>query len=208
LELVGKERTAEEVTEEVLRDAPFYRRSGGGACLSGGEPLMQAEFAVEFLRLCQSRLISTSVETCCHVNPEVLREVSAYADYMLTDIKHMDSARHREGTGVSNELILDNIAMLAAAGKKIRVRLPLIPGFNDSEENLKETAKFMKEHHIRYIDLLPFHATGGFKYDRLGMEYAYAEHRTPSSEEMSEYMALFERVGVGGTIGGTDIEPF
>lgn len=208
LSIVGKEMSVEDAVKEVREDEIFYRRSGGGTCISGGEPLMQADFTIEFLSRCQDHLIDTAIETCCYASWDKLSNAARYADLMLIDIKHMEPVKHIEGTGVSNELILENIARLAQMNKKIRVRLPLIPGFNDSEENLRKTAEFMVANNLKYIDLLPFHTTGGYKYDRLGKDYQYYAVREPSKEEMAKHMALFESYGIGGTIGGTDIEPF
>lgn len=208
LDIVGKKIKVEDAVKEVQEDAAFYRRSGGGTCISGGEPLMQADFAVEFLKRCQDHFIDTAIETCAHAGWDLLSKAAHYADLILIDIKHMNSVKHKEGTGVSNEIILENIARLAKMGKKIRVRLPLIPGFNDSEENLRETAEFMVANNLKYIDLLPFHSTGGYKYDKLGQEYKYYATREPSAEEMAKHMELFKSYGIGGTIGGTDIETF
>lgn len=208
LDVVGTQMTVEDAVKEVRRDEIFYQRSGGGTCISGGEPLLQADFTVEFLKQCQHHVINTSIETCGYASWDRLSKVAQYADLMLIDIKHMDPVKHKEGTGVSNELILENIARLAKIGKKIRIRLPLIPGFNDSEENLRKTAEFMVANNIKYIDLLPFHLTGEFKYGKLGKEYKCAAIREPSAEEMAKHMALFESYGLGGTIGGSDIEAY
>lgn len=208
LDIVGNIMSVEDALKEVREDAVFYRRSGGGACISGGEPLMQADFAAEFLKGCQESLIDTTMETCAYARWDLLSKVARYADLMLIDIKHMDPLKHEEGTGVSNKMILENVARLSKLGKKIRIRMPVIPGYNDSEENLRKTAEFMVAYNLKYIDLLPFHSTGGYKYDQLGREYKYCTAREPSPEEMAGHMALFESYGIGGTIGGTDIEPF
>ena len=208
LEIVGKELTVEETVQEVCEDMMFYQRSGGGTCISGGDPTLQAEFTIQFLKQCQDQFIDTAVETCGHASWEVLSEIARYADLLLMDIKHMDPAMHKQGTGVSNELILENIARLASIGKKIRIRLPLIPGYNDFEENLRQTAEFMLVNNLKYIDLLPFHLTGEYKYRQLGKTFQLATVIEPTADEMELHKALFESYGIKGTIGGSDIEPF
>jgi len=208
LDIVGKQMTVEEVVKEVREDTMFYQRTGGGTCISGGEPALQADFTVEFLEQCQSHFIDTAVETCGIATWNVLSEIAQYTDLFLIDMKHMDPASHKEATGVSNRLILENIAKLAKMGKKIRIRLPLIPGFNDSEENLRKTAEFMLANNLKYIDLMAFHLTGEYKYRMLGKEYECADIKEPTAAEMAKHKALFESYGIGGTIGGSDIEPF
>ena len=130
-------------------------------------------------------------------------------DLFLIDIKNMDPEKHRLGTGVSNELILENIAKLAEMGKKIRIRTPIIPGYNDSLENLRKEAAFLMEHRILRVDLLPFHLFGSFKYDKLNKLYEYMDVREPNKEEMLTHLKLFQvvgkAVGLTGTVGGTDI---
>jgi pyruvate formate lyase activating enzyme len=208
MEVVGKQVTVQEVVKEVREDAMFYQRTGGGICISGGDPTRQANFTVEVLQQCQKHFIDTAVETCAHANWDVLSEIAQYSDLMLIDMKHMDPVKHKEATGVSNELIHENIAKLAKMGKKIRIRLPLIPGFNDSEENLRKMAEFMLANGLKYIDLMAFHVTGEYKYRMLLKKYQCAEIKEPTAAEMAKHQALFMSYGIGGTIGGSDIEPF
>jgi pyruvate formate lyase activating enzyme len=208
LDIVGKPISVEKAVDEVLRDSFLYQRGGGGACISGGEPMLQAKFTIDFLKACQDQLIDTAIETCCYADWDGLEQAAPYVDLFLVDIKHMDSAMHKTGTGVDNRRILENIERLAQMGKKIRVRLPIIPEYNDSEENLRATANFMLKNDITHIDLLGFHATGGFKYDKLGKDYAHANTAEPTPAEMEAHMALFRDFGIEGTIGGTDIDAF
>jgi pyruvate formate lyase activating enzyme len=205
LAVVGKEMTVQDVLKEVQKDEVLYHR-GGGACISGGAPLMQANFATEFLKECQEHILRTSLVTCAHASWDTLSKVAYYADLLLIDIKHMDPAKHKEGTGIPNELILENIAKLAKLGKSIRIRLPLIPGYNDSEDNLKKTAEFMVAINLKYIELLPFHLYSAFKYKREGKKYACYWIKEPSNEEMEKHKALFESYGLHAAIG--DQDPF
>ena len=206
-EIVGQWLDIDTVMKEVLKDKSFYQRSGGGTCISGGEPLLQPDFTLEFLKRCHREVIDTAIETCCNISWDILGAAAEYADYMLTDIKNMDSAKHREATGAGNELILENIAKLSAMGKKIRIRTPIIPGYNDSEENLRKQAEFMVKNNLPNIDLLAYHSTGSFKYEKLGQPYLCADIHEPTAAEMSEHFELFKSYGIGGTIGGSDIEP-
>lgn len=204
--VVGREVAVEDAVEEARGDAIFFRRSGGGACISGGEPSLQDDFSTEFLKQCQDHFITTSIETCAYASWDKLSRIVQYVDLILVDIKHMDPIKHKQGTGVSNELILENIAKLAKLEKPIRVRLPLIPGYNDSEENLKKTAEFMLANNIRYLDLLAYHSFAENKYKKLGKEFQTAGIKEPTDEEMARHKVLLESCGLEVNIGGVDIE--
>lgn len=205
--VVGKEMAVGDVVKEVQEDEVFYHRSGGGTCISGGEPSLQEDFAAEFLKECQGHALNTSIETCGYASWDTLSKVAQYADLMLVDIKHMDPVKHKEGTGVSNEIILENITKLAKMGVSIRIRLPLIPGYNDSEDNLKKTAEFMVANNLKYIDLLPYHSFAENKYKKLGKKFETAGIKEPSMEEMAKVKAFFESYGLEANIGAQDIKP-
>lgn len=209
IDTVGKWMTAEEVCRTLLKYQAFYRRAGGGVCISGGEPTLQPEFVLELLERLKSEYVNISMETCAYSKWDILASYAPYVDLFLIDIKHMDPEKHRLGTGVSNERILENIAKLADMGKKIRIRTPVIPGYNDSLENLRKEAAFLMEHRILRVDLLPFHLTGSFKYDKLNKLYQYMNCREPTKAEMLGHLKLFQvvgkAVGLTGTVGGTDI---
>jgi pyruvate formate lyase activating enzyme len=208
--VVGTEMTVEAVAKDVQKDAIFYMRSGGGTCISGGEPSLQADFAADFLKECQDHALRTSIETCSYAHWDTLSKVAQYADTILADIKHMDPVKHKEGTGVSNELILKNIAELAKMankmGKMMRIRLPLIPGYNDSEDNLRKTAEFMVANHLKYIDLLAYHSFAENKYKKLGKKFTTTGVKEPSTEDMTKHKTLFETYGLEVNIGGVDIK--
>lgn len=162
----GQERSVDDVLKVVEQDAAFYTRSSGGLTLSGGEPLMQGEFALALLRDARRRRIKTAVETCGMVPWKTLEAAAPYLNYVLYDIKHMDSGVHEEQTGCSNETILENFRKLAALDpdKPILARTPIIPGFNDSEEAIKAIAEFIKPFpNVRY-EMLPYHRLGTQKY--------------------------------------------
>ena len=162
----GTERTVEDVLKVVEQDAMFYSRSSGGMTLSGGEPLMQGDFALALLREARRRRIKTAVETCGMVPWKTLEAASEYLNYVLYDIKHMDSAAHEEHTCCPNTTILDNFRRLAEMDpeRPILARTPVIPGFNDSEESIAAIAEFIKPYpNVRY-EMLPYHRLGTQKY--------------------------------------------
>lgn len=162
----GQERSVDDVLKVVEQDAAFYTRSSGGLTLSGGEPLLQGEFALALLRDARRRRIKTAVETCGMVPWKTLEAAAPYLNYVLYDIKHMDGGVHEEQTGCSNETILENFRKLATLDqdKPILARTPIIPGFNDSEEAVKAIAEFIKPFpNVRY-EMLPYHRLGTQKY--------------------------------------------
>ncbi len=170
----GKFMTVEEVLAEVMSDEIFYRNSGGGVTISGGEPLFQPEFVRELLKALKNKGIHTALDTCGFAKWEVMESVLEYVDLVLFDIKHMDTSAHIIGTGQNNSLILEN-ARKAAARNRLWVRFPLIPGFNDSEENIRRTAEFGYEIGAEQVSLLPYHEWGTPSYARLGREYPFGE---------------------------------
>lgn len=162
----GEERTVDDVLKTVEQDAAFYSRSGGGMTLSGGEPLMQADFALALLREARRRRIKTAVETCGMVPWKTLEAAAGDLNYVLYDIKHMDAATHEAQTGASNDVILENFRRLVALdpGKPILVRTPVIPGFNDSVEAVSTIAEFIKPFANVNYEMLPYHRLGTQKY--------------------------------------------
>lgn len=165
----GVGRTAGDVVREILRDAAFYG-DGGGLTLTGGEPLLQSVFAEALLRLAKSEGLDTAIETTGNAPWETLESVNPYVDLWLFDLKHPDSQAHRKWTGLGNELILSNLRKLAASGAPVRVRMPLIPGVNSSDDNLRRTAEFITQlgAAVRSVDLLPYHKLARAKFEALG----------------------------------------
>ncbi len=160
----GKYMTVEEVLDEVKRDSLFYQNSGGGITASGGEPTYQPEFLEHLFAASHQSAIHTCLDTTGLVDTDVLKRILEQTDLVLYDIKHMDPEKHKEYTGVDNALILEN-ARVVAAGRPMIIRVPLVPGHNDSEENLKALAVFMAELGISRIDILPYHSLGKLKYE-------------------------------------------
>ncbi len=170
--LVGKSMTTEEVMREVLRDVKFYNNAGGGVTLSGGEPTAQPAFAVSILKSSKESGLHTAIETCGYTRWSTMEKLLEYTDLVLYDIKHLDLAKHRTGTGKpNNPFILENAKKIASL-KPMRVRVPLIPGFNDSSEDIRAIISFVKkELGSVEIDLLPYNYLAEGKYDMLDVPY-------------------------------------
>ncbi|MFO7917416.1 MAG: glycyl-radical enzyme activating protein [Anaerolineae bacterium] len=185
LVLIGERMTADEVVEEVLRDRSFYETSGGGVTLSGGEPLLQPDFSYEILERCQQEGVHTAIETAANFPWERVASILPVTDLVMMDVKVMDSDLHRECAGVGNERILANARRLGEVGKALIVRTPIIPGVNDTEEEVAAIAAFVSElRNLLYYELLPFHPMGGDKYRSLGLEYRADGLERPSKEVM------------------------
>jgi len=192
-EMIGKKITAEEIIKEVEKDLVFYEESGGGVTFSGGEPLEQPEFLEELLNACQKKKIHTAVDTSGYVSWEILNKISSKVDLFLYDLKIMDSKRHKKYTGVSNELILENLKKLSSVHNNIFVRFPVIPGINDDYQNIKEMGEFLSSLKVTQVNLLPYHYIGVDKYRRLGRTYKLATTQPPSEEKLSEISAILEK---------------
>ncbi|MBM3133361.1 MAG: glycyl-radical enzyme activating protein, partial [Chloroflexi bacterium] len=198
--ITGKFMTVDEVLETVKRDSLFYRNSGGGVTASGGEATAQPEFLIELFRRCRESGIHTALDTTGHVPWETLQKVLEHTDLVLYDIKHMDPARHRELTGVDNALILENARRISRMAKPMWIRFPLVPGCNDSEENLRATGKFTLELGINQIDILPYHRLGTGKYHRLGREYPLPDARSYREDEIEKIKAMLQALGLEARI--------
>jgi pyruvate formate lyase activating enzyme len=203
LELAGRSVTAEQLVDELTRDSAFFRRSGGGVTIGGGEPTAQAEFVADVLGLCKRRYLHTAMETCGHVEWERLERLLEYLDLVYVDLKHMDDERHRDFTGVSNELILENVKRSAARCSVI-VRIPVVPGFNDTEENIRATAGFAASlgDGFEHLELLPYHQLGVDVYKKLGHEYQLGDVEPPSGKSMESLKEIAEESGIEVRIGG------
>jgi len=193
----GNYVTPEEVLAEVLKDIPFYKRSNGGVTLGGGEPLMQSDFATQILRLCKENYINTAIETSGYANEKDLDKVLDYTDLVFFDIKQMDSEKHKTGTGVENEKILKNAKRVSNKGIPIIIRIPIIPGYNDSVENISNTAKFARElNSLIKVELLPYHKLGVSKYEHIGEKYLLADMVPPNSENLKRLESIVRSYGL------------
>lgn len=196
LKAEGEEKTVEEIVSVCMQDAEFYEESGGGVTLSGGEALMHPDFAIALLRALKEKGIHTAIETTGYASEAVFSKVLPYLDLLLFDIKHWDTQKHMEGTGVSNEPILRNMKAAVGAGKEVLPRLPVIPGYNDSLEDAEGFVRRLREVGARRVQLLPFHQFGEKKYDMLRRDYAYADVPALGEEELTDFRQVFLNAGI------------
>jgi pyruvate formate lyase activating enzyme len=203
LHWTGEWRTAGAIMAEVRRDIPFYG-AGGGLTITGGEPTMQPHLCEALLWLARQEGIATAIETCGHTQWEVFARLLPLLDLILFDVKHIDSATHKLHTGFDNVLILANLAQLAAAGANLRVRIPLIPGFNADPVTIGAIAAHLRhlQGSIAGVDLLPYHTLGKAKYAALGRAYPWEGHPRLPDSEVAGCAAAVRAHGFAVTIGG------
>jgi pyruvate formate lyase activating enzyme len=197
----GRQFTVSQVLAEVEKDRVFFERSGGGVTFSGGEPLTQPVFLRACIDACQSRGIHTAVETS-GFGSHVAIEAAARADLILFDLKIMDEVRHRRHTGVSNRPILDNFEWLSAHHRNMRVRIPVIPGINNDQENLSAIGQYARAHGVTHLDLLPYHTAGIAKYERLGRTNALAGVPAQPIDGLAPTKHHLESLGLTVRLGG------
>jgi pyruvate formate lyase activating enzyme len=196
-ELIGKYMTADEVFSEVERDTLFYRISGGGVTVGGGEPTTQPRFLAEFLRKCHERGIHTALDTSGYVEWKEMEEILKYVDLVLYDIKQIDLAKHAEYTGVSNDLILENARRISSKGIPMIIRVPVIPGYTDGEDSIRGIMEFACIlESVTKVDLLPFHRLGEPKYRKLDRNYAFEGTQPPTDVCMQKLKRLVESLGL------------
>jgi pyruvate formate lyase activating enzyme len=202
-EIVGRRISVEEVLAEIERDLVFYDESGGGATFSGGEPLAQGEFLRALLGECRARGIHTAVDTTLHAPWALIESLRGQVDLFLCDVKHMSSAVHERFTGVGNELILENLRRLAGLGQRIIVRMPILPGINDDDANVRATGRFVSSlNGVSGVDVLPYNEGGRHKVLRLARGGAALDLRGPSAEHVAAIAAKLSRFGLTVRIGG------
>ena len=199
---VGRDVTVREVMEEVERDRSYYRRSGGGLTLSGGESLCQPVFAPALLRAAQEAGISTAMESTACADYEIIERYLPYLDTYLMDIKHMDSEKHRAFTTQPNEKILANAKQLARDARQLIIRTPVIPTFNATPAEIGAIARYAKSIGVEEMHILPYHRLGRDKYAGIGRTYTLDGIEPPSRELMNELLSVVLDAGLRGQIGG------
>ena len=202
LDCFGKYYTVDELFNIVKKDVSFYKSSGGGVTIGGGEPTFQTKFTAAFLKKCKENYIHTAIDTCGYtVNDEGLA-ILENADLLLFDLKGIDAEAHIRNTGVSNEKILANLKHIDALGKSIIIRIPLVPGCTDSEVNVQDMADFLSElKSAERVDLMGYHEFGTVKYLQLGREYKL-NATVLSDERLNDIKNTFEQRGLNVQIGG------
>ena len=189
-EIAGKEYSINEVIEEILKDTRLYESSGGGVTFSGGECMLQIDFLKELLKKCKELGLHTAVDTAGHFPFEKFEQILPYTDLFLYDIKCFDSEKHKQYTGVGNQLILENLKILLTTNKSVWVRIPIIPTVNDTAQEMQRIKKYISScGNPEKIELLPYHAIGNSKYEALNKKAPIFP--TPSEEKMRELNAIF-----------------
>jgi pyruvate formate lyase activating enzyme len=202
-EMTGREVSSEEIVKEIEKDVLFFDESGGGVTFSGGEPLSQPDFLEDLLFSCRDRDIRTAVDTCGFAPLGVIKRMAPAVRLFLFDLKMMDPSLHKKYTGVSNERILENLKWLVGEKYEVIVRIPVIPGINDTDENIAETGKFLSGLPARpEVNLLPYHSSAKEKYKRLGMPYRLEDLPPPDEARMRELMDRLAMFGLNVSTGG------
>lgn len=197
LSIFGQEMSASQVLETLLRDQPFYAKSGGGVTFSGGEPLLQVEFVLEMLKLCKANNLNTAVDTAGNVPLKNMLSVLPYTDLFLFDIKAYDPILHWRNTGIKNARILSNLRQLNKHQARIWVRLPYIPGVNDGQDEIKNIAVFLKGIEcVEKVELLPYHAYGEGKRELIGAVSGAREQRTPTRSDLLNMLEAYKNQGL------------
>jgi pyruvate formate lyase activating enzyme len=197
LQIAGREMTVDQVMSEVERDRVFYEQSGGGVTFSGGEPLAQPEFLLSLLEACKRVGLRTAVDSSGFAPWTVLDEIRPLVDLFLYDLKFMEDTNHLRWTGVSNETILSNLRQLSELRQPVLVRIPVIPGINDDEENIKQSGAFLAARpSVPRVELLPYHNIAEAKYAGLGVEYNLRTIHAPNQEQMEKCAAILTGFGL------------
>jgi len=199
LEAAGKHMSVDEVVREAEKDAIFYKNSGGGVTVSGGEPLLQHEFLVELLQSLKKKQIHVAVDTSGYAPKSVLKKIIEYVDLVLFDIKHLDPKIHRANTGVDNDIILEN-ARYVAQRATTWFRMALIAGINDSVEHIQQVSKLAANLNIEKLSLLPYHEGGKSKCLQIGRPYAVEGDRTPGADQIDNLIQAAARLGIHATV--------
>ena len=187
-EICGKEHTVDEVLVEILKDKEYYA-SGGGVTFSGGECMLQIDFLSEILQKCKENGVHTAVDTAGNLPWGYFEKIFPNTDLFLYDLKCFSDELHKDGTGVSNHLIKENLEKISKTDKVLIVRIPIIPDYNAEEEELRKMADFLKKIGVGTIELLPYHAMGEHKWTAAGLEIT--QYGVPSNEQMSIYKKIF-----------------
>ena len=192
---VGRDVTVKEVMETVARDMPYYGRSGGGLTLSGGESLLQPEFAEGLLHAAKDMGINTAMESMGYADFDTIKKILPYLDTYLMDIKHMNYEKHKEFTGKDNRRMIENIQKIADSKMtELVIRVPVVPGFNDTNEEIKAIAKYAESlSGVKKIHLLPYHSYGRGKYEGLGRDYPMGDVQAPTEESMQKLKQMVEK---------------
>jgi pyruvate formate lyase activating enzyme len=200
----GERISVKRLFEELEKDRLLYETSGGGVTLSGGEPAFQPEFTSNLLKALRDGGYHTALDTSGYTKWGILKKMVEDADLVLYDLKHMDSRRHEEETGVPNWRVLSNLKRIAALGKELIVRVPVVPGFNDTHDNFGEMSRFLEDLGVKVVELLPYHNLGVPKYRALGRKYALEGLESPEPGHLKSLGEALEERGIEVVIEGME----
>lgn len=193
----SREVSVEDVVSVLLEDAVFYKKSGGGITLSGGDPIFQHEFSIEILRACKDESLHTAIETSMYTTPKIFEKFFALVDYFIVDLKIFDSESHKKYIGQDNDIILNNFKALTKTDKEVLVRIPIIPGITDSEDNIKNIAKFVKANSDAIpIELINYNPFADNKYRLMNKDYELDGTTPLTEEDINKLYDLIEQEGV------------
>lgn len=193
---IGEYKTVDEILAEVMKDVDFYKESGGGVTLSGGEVLYQADFAMDLMQALKEKDIHIACETTGYAKKETFAKFIQTVDLLYFDVKHYDSMKHKAGIGVGNEQILENLKTALAAPLQLIVRIPVIPGFNDTTEDASHFAELFQQLGVPQVELLPFHQFGEKKYDYLHRKYAMKKIPQLHTEDLEAFKDTLKAAGI------------
>ena len=203
LSVWGSPWTIDKAFCELMKDKPYYDRSGGGVTIGGGEATLQGEFTYALMKRLQEAGVHVAIDTCGYTTSETGVRILEEADLLLFDLKGIDPEKHKAYTGVNNQRIIDNLRHRGELGKDVIIRLPLIPGYTDDDETLQKEAELIQEVGcVHRVDLLPFHDFGKIKYAQTGKEYKLPELKRQSKERLQEIAEIIKRSGVPTQVGG------
>jgi pyruvate formate lyase activating enzyme len=196
LSIYGYKATAENVISEILKDKPYFDNSGGGVTLSGGEAMMQFDFALELLRIAKAKGLHTAIETSGYARTELFSKIAPYVDLFLYDYKHTGNSLHKKYTGVDQTLILRNLEHLYGSGASILIRCPVIPGINDTTEHFEGIAALSQRFpRIKGIEIMPYHDYGLSKYENIGMQAYPIASKTVTRDQKQEWTQRLRSMG-------------
>lgn len=202
-EVIGREISAGEIFAEVKKDSLFFEEGKGGVTFSGGEPLMQSDFLLELLKLCREEEFHTCVDTSGMADWQQFEKVKDYVSLFLFDLKIIDEENHKKYTGVSNKQIITNLEKLTASGSKVRIRIPLIPGITDTEQNIESINSFIKPlGNITGVDVLPFNSIYEGKYQKMNKENKIGKKQKQTTDELNKIVEIFKASGFDVSVGG------
>lgn len=199
--LYGKKVSVDEALATALEDRDFYEQSGGGITVSGGEPLIQKEFTLTLFKKAKEHGLHTALDSCAFVPRSAVEEALAVTDMFLIDFKHADPEMHKRLTGQSNGIIKSNLEFLSGSNARIEIRIPFVPGCNDSDENMEQTGEFLGRLNIECVKLLPYHSLARNKYRALQMEDTMPESDSPTDEQLRRGVEILKHYGLNARSG-------